>query len=289
MSEEIHRRIVAFLGGEFARSEGRQCISVELVTAQSGGRGDSLGIWERKERPELFDGMANVENLATDILKISEDHVESYNGGGSHRYVIRTKQHLGGQQQHAFRLFASADESDGGSDPPNATGLVGQLMRHNEIKEKTLVGIVQSTIGTMSHMIRDLAEENREMRRDKNLAANELEEARSKKDERDLESLRQINADKRKDQAFEKIMTLLPVLANRMLGEGAVGATPTPISILANELGESLSQEQQIKIASILAPSQIALLVELMKTAKMATAKEDQQKAAQDAAQASAG
>lgn len=290
MSEDIHRRIVEFLSREFARAEGRQCILLELTPAQPGMRGDPIRTWDRREQPEIFDGLANIESMATEICKLAEEHAESF-GGGSHRFEVRTSQHLGGRQKTSFRIRVESDaDQAGGEDAPTATGLVGQLMRHNEIHMRTNAATYQVTLGVMSRTIQDLADENARMRRDRADHLNELEEARSRQAERDLEGLRQINADNRKEGVINKITGLLPLVANRMLGGGdpsAAGAGAA-MSILASELADSLNQEQMIKIASTLSPNQQALLAELMRTAKETKAKSEASASAGQAGQAAA-
>lgn len=275
MSEDIHRRIVAFLGGEFARTEERSCILLELFSAQPGQRGDSLKTWDRRETPDVFDGLAHVENLATDVIRLAEEHADSFSGG-SHRYELRTQQHMGKRVKHAFRILVEGDSDgpSGGEDPPTEKGLVGQLMRHLEFEKRNGAMIVQSTIGTLSRMVADFAEENRALRRDKNEAASELEAARSMQDQRDLDGLRQVNADRRKEMVAEKIMTFLPVVAARMLGsaESAAPSAPTQESVLASELAESLDPEQFTKIAAALTPKQQLILFELLQAAKKKTA-----------------
>lgn len=281
MSEEIHRKLVAFLSGEFARTENRACVRFDLASAQPGSRGDILRTWDRKENPEVFEGLSSIEPLATEIVRLAEEHAESF-GGGAHRFEVRTEQYLGGRQKTSFRIRVDgdADAPGGGDDAPTATGLVGQLMRHLEVKERVQAAMYQTTIGTMSRMISDFSGEARELRLEQRARENELEEARSRQAERDLEGLRQISADKRKDQAFERILALLPVAASRMLGGGSQGDAPgekqtsAALSILANELADSLSQEQFLRIAGALGPNQQILLGELIRTAKQARARE---------------
>lgn len=283
MSEEIHRKLVAFLGGEFARAEGRQCVRFELVSAQPGLRGDPIRTWDRSERPEIFDGLANIEALVTEIIRLAADHADSF-GGGSHRFEVRTEQHLGGRQKSSFRILVdeSAGEPSGGDDAPTATGLVGQLMRHLEVNARTQAGMYQTTIGTMSRMIQDLADEARALRSDRNSRFDELEEARSRQADRDLEGMRQVASDRRKDEAFGKIMQLVPIAASRMLsggsgsgsgagagkGSGQGAGAGEALTILANELTDSLSPEQFAQIAGALGVNQKILLAELFRIAQ---------------------
>ena len=140
-----------------------------------------------------------------------------------------------------------------------------------------MMTMFQASLGTMSRLVQESSEDNRRLRRDRDLHLNELEEARSRQAERDLAGLRQINADKRREDALRKIMELVPVVGARLLGGGQSGgsagegpAGETPLSILANGLADSLSQEQMMKIFGLLSTNQKILLGELITAAKSA-------------------
>lgn len=277
MSEENHQKVVAFLAGEFARAEGRSCVLVELAPQATGGvgRGEAIRTWNREDQPAVFDGkLSNVEGLTTQILNIAEDHAETYGQPGSYRFDVRTQQHMGRRLKVSFCVLVEGEEQGSVSDPPNQTGLTAQLMRHLEMKEKLQMAMVQTTIGTMSRMVNDFSEENRQLRQDRIRTQNEVEEARNRQNERDLEATVLLAADKRKDEAFSKIMALLPIAANRLLGDGDSGG-PTPLAILANELANSLDQEQFLKIMGALKENQQLLLGEMIQTAKKAMAAEE--------------
>lgn len=268
MSEELHVKIVGFLRVEFARREGRSCNLVELTHCPTGQRPETLRVWDRKETPELFDELSAIEGLTSEILRIASDHAESF-GTGNCRYEIRTTQHLGGRAKHGFRIRVEGDDGVG-DDPPTERGLVGQLMRHNEANTRLLAQSIQVTISTMNRTISDLSEQNRELVKDRRDHMRELEEARSEQAERDLEGMRQVAADKRKDAAFDKIMGLVPVAASRFLGGGKVeeGANAAgAMAILATELASSLTDEQKARLFQLLSNSQKVLLVELINKA----------------------
>jgi hypothetical protein len=285
MSEDLHRRVVTFLATEFARKEGRQCVRLELSSAQPGLRGDVLRTWDRHEDPELFAQLARTEELATTVLRIAEDHADSF-GSGQHRFELRTEQHLGGRQKLSFRILAGAsgdsDVNGSGEDAPTAMGMVAQQMRHNEVHMRMSAQMYQTTLGVMQRQINDLNEENAKLRRDRVEHLSELEVAQSKRDERDLAAMIQVAADRRKDLAFGKLMQLAPVFAGRLLGngKGPEAGAPTPLAILVNELARSLTPEQVAHIASSLSPNQQILFVEAMRAAEQAKPAEPEQQPA---------
>jgi len=270
MSEDMHVRVLAFLRCEFGRKEGRQCVRLELSSAQPGLRGDVLRTWDRHEDPELFAQLTRIEELATSILRIAEDHADSF-GAGQHRFELRTEQHLGGRQKLSFRILAGAGDTDGngssGEDSPTAMGMVAQQMRHNEVHMRMSAQMYQTTIGSMQRQIADLNEENGRLRRERADHYSELEEARSRRDERELAGMKQLAAEQRKDMAFGKLLQLAPVVASRLLGKGEESSASSPLNILVAELAGSLTPDQVTHIASALSSNQQVLFVEAMREA----------------------
>lgn len=272
-SEETHKGLVEFLAQEFARTEGRVCVLLDLSSAPRGGQSTEIHTWDRQESPDLFSGLSNVEQIATDLLRRAEDFARP-SGPGSHRFEVRTRQHLGRRNRMAFSVFveghaltSAGGVGDDGEMSPTANGLVGQLMRHLEVKERTQTAIFQTTIGTMSRQINDLSEEARALRKERNDQLKELEEARSMQSERDMDGLRQIAADQRKSDLLTELRKLLPVVISRFAGTGAGGAG-SAISMLARELGGSFSDEQMAQLGSLLTMQQKMLMAELMRVAQ---------------------
>lgn len=275
MSEDLHSQVLEYLRSEFVREAGRQCVRLELASAQPGLRGEVLRTWDRAEDPDQFSQLARIEELATSILRISEAHADSF-GAGQHRFEVRTEQHLGARQKFAFRLMAGGgnEGSSGGEDPPTATGMLAQQMRHNELHMRMLAQMYQTTLGTMQRQVHDLSDETARLRRERVEHYNELEDARSRRDERELAGMRQLASEQRKDLAFGKLLQFAPVVASKLLGSGneASGAAATPLTILVGELASSLTSEQVAHIASSLTPSQQMLFGEAIREAMRANA-----------------
>jgi hypothetical protein len=105
--EELHSKILGFLAGEFARKEGRQCTSVELLyTPGSDFRDEEIRQWIREEDSELFESFVHTEKLVSMIIEIAENAANT-KPAGKHRFVVRTYQHLGGRAHHPFALSPS--------------------------------------------------------------------------------------------------------------------------------------------------------------------------------------
>jgi len=106
---EVHAKILAFLVGEFAHKEGRQCIGVDLLYVHGNGVRDvALRKWTRADQSELFEG-TNVEQLVGQIIRIAEDEVEAL---GARRFVVRTWQYMGDRASCLFTLASSYNGSD---------------------------------------------------------------------------------------------------------------------------------------------------------------------------------
>ncbi len=267
MSEEIHKKIVAFLVGEFARTEHRSCTLVELLhSPQPGRKGTYLQGWDRKENPAQFEGIGQIEEMTSTILRRAGEYARDL--PGSQRFTVWTQQYLGGRQHISFKIEAEEDEVLT-EEAPTATGLVAQLMRHNEIKERTMMQMLQASLGTMSRTIEDLARENREMRNDRTRHLAELEENRSLQAERDLDLIERNALVQRKDAAFGKVMELLPVVASRFATGGDAGAQgpPAALQVLIKNLVDSLTDDQKARLGTMLTPNQAILFGEALRVA----------------------
>jgi hypothetical protein len=99
---DLHGKLLSFLAGEIARKEGRQCVAVGLFYAPGGGfREEEIRTWAREDEPELFDKFVCVENLVSSIIEIAEGEADA-KSAGKHRFVVRTRQHLGGRAIQSF-------------------------------------------------------------------------------------------------------------------------------------------------------------------------------------------
>lgn len=274
MSEQLHKKIFAFLGGELARTEHRQAIRISLSSGSQPVR-----TWDRGEDtdPTLFE-LGRAESFATEIMRYAEEYAEG-SGPGTHRFVVRTEQFLGGQARMAFRIAAADIDStaggdgDGtGEDTPSLAGLLAQTMRHNEVVLRTLLQISAGATQTLAKRLD--ANENYIARllEDRHKAFDELETSRSEQQVRDLDSMKQISKDKRTDKVVEKLLLLGPAVANRIIGHNLVPGAQSPRDVMINDLADSLRPEQIQKIAGALEPQQQILLIELFETAKKAKA-----------------
>lgn len=106
---DLHQKMLAFLMTEWGRKENRQLVGVDLLYLPGGGyKDDLLRQWERADEPEMFAEYVNIEKLVSQILEIAEGDVDT-KPGGKHRYLVRTRQHMGYKLTFSFTLYSIGD------------------------------------------------------------------------------------------------------------------------------------------------------------------------------------
>lgn len=302
MSEEIHTKLLVFLASVLGRAQHDMVQKLELIyTPQSGYRAEPLKTWRRDDPSdrvffELDEGggpnPVYSERLAGDMLELATGHADSF-GEGRHRFMVRAHKHVGGYLTHAFAIlpsFQSADQalvagggSGGGSTElaPTQSGLVSQLMRHLENRDRNAREMMQSYINGMTHQAVQQREEIDSLR--SQLAAQQkermewldtIEQARSQDHQRQIEALTATSREERKSHAAKKIINLLPVALSHWMSSktkkknanGEVNGTPvtrSPLAALVYKLFDSLTEEQRAGVAAALSMEQQILLVEI--------------------------
>ena len=157
---ELHGKILSFLMGEFARKEGRQCVSVEICYAPGGGfKEEPIRKWVRADEPDLFDNFANIEKLVSQIVEIATGEADA-KPPGKHRFVRANASALGRSRdalvlrsrrattvattQRSCRLGVAVAASDQGVIANHAS----QLMRINaQMFEGTIRVLGQQNMG----------------------------------------------------------------------------------------------------------------------------------------------
>lgn len=274
MSEEHHPKLLAFLAGEFSKKEGRQCVRVDLEYSQPGGyRPERLRTWAREEEPELFDNFVQVEQLTSTIIEIAEGHADSF-GMGSHRFLVRTHQHLGGRAMHSFKVVpsfeAGADmalvttQQSGGGGGGGGEAL-GVLTQNNTALMRTNQAMFTASFGTLAGLAENLRAENVKLKTENEVMRRELDDARSNKDEREFEIAMKMNKEQRTSKSFDKVLQIGTVIAAKMTGGDKDPGSPTPLSMMLGELGQSLRPEQVSALFNVLDIGQRILFAEIMK------------------------
>ncbi len=276
---ELHGKILAFLAGEFARKEGRQCVAVELDFSPGNGfKDEAIRKWVRADEPDLFDNFANVEKLVTQIIEIAEGEANA-KPGGKHRFVVRTHQHMGGR---ATQSFALSPQYNGGSDetaitPSNGgagggngyrqdivANHAGQLMRINAQMFEGAMRYVGQQNMALHEEVATLRSENFTLRR-------ENDDLKSTKMDREFQYAMAAEKNARSNMAFQKVLQLGTIVATKIAGGdegGAAGGAASPLAMLVGEFGKSLRQDQIGVLMNTLDMAQKLMFMEIMNMVK---------------------
>lgn len=278
MSEELHRKLVAFLSGEFARQEGRQCVSLTLYYAQPGFREEELRSWVRTEQPELFSNFTKVEELASAIIEATEGHVDAFSMGAQ-RYVVKTLQHLQGRAQLAFKLSPSslANGEDmtglqlsGGGKGSGVAEAMGVVTQNNMALLRSNTQLFQSAFGTLAKVNDDLREDNAKLHARVAVLENENSTLKMDQTEREFSIAMKMEQNQRASKGFDKMIQLGTIVAAKMVGSGDDKNGPSGLTMLLSSFAKSLRPEQTSSLMTMLDGDQKLLFFEIMNTVSAA-------------------
>jgi hypothetical protein len=262
---ELHRKVLAFLSGEFARKEGRQCVGIDLLYAPGNGfKDEEIRKWVRADEPELFDvpgNFAHFENFVTKIVEIAEGEADA-KPPGKHRFIVRTHQHLGGRATHSFAL--SPSYTGGGDEtaltaPGSRSSDQGVIASHAAQLMRINAQMYEGTIRVLGAQNADMRQENAELRAENTLLRREVDEARSSKQDREFQIAMAMEKNARTNVGFQKLIQLGSIVAAK-IGGGGGDATTTPFTMLVGEFGKSLRPEQ----VNVLSTKSIPIFMEVL-------------------------
>lgn len=216
----------------------------------------------------LVEGRTDAEGIAESIASIIEDDAKEL--GDRQTYTVRaffgrsSKEEVGGRDRFSAHVFTESDGDDAlMSEGPNGRGVMIQQMRHNEALVRTMVQTVGQTLDHMARINATLAARLEKIEEGRMAQIETFEELLSKRHERELEATKLQNAERRKEQAFEKLTLLLPAVANKIVGkkvfpENIAGDLDQLKNLLA-----SVTPEQLSKLGEILSPVQTTALLSI--------------------------
>ena len=195
---------------------------------------------------------------------------------GVEKYSIQTFHGEDNKPSATFSIRVRGENSDGEDDgllsePATKSGLLAQLMRHNEaIMRMSTVGThdilkaMNSTIHKQEEVIEKLLNEKFE-----NLGV--VDELISRKHERELEQSKVAHDMEMKEKLFEKSMLIVPLIANKLLSKGNNGqkVLPTETTTIEQELAalaETLTDDEIKQMFKILSPEKSLVLADLLKS-----------------------
>jgi len=237
-----------------------------LRTAAPGTRGTEIEEFAIETRIELEE----IPVYSGQILARAQEDADG-NGPTVQRYVVLSfrKGETKPGARYAFRLRGESDvdlDEESGDEPATMKGLLAQLMRHNEATTRTLVQGAGTLMATMARRLESADRLNESLIKDRTEHFRILEDAKSEQHTRDMEMMLTDGDLKRKDQAFSKLMTLVPLVINKMMGNKVLPDKSDPLMMLLEPLIGSLNPDQFQAIQSTLSAEQTIMFVELLKT-----------------------
>lgn len=274
--EELHTKILAFLSGEFSRTESHQCVHVGLYYRAPGIGDEDLYSKDRSvpDEAEWFSTLALIEKMVREMLDRAEQQANSFTTNAkARRFFIRTKQHMGGRQTYPFALQATAivsydddDDEDGGSRAAAGDGnaLVGDAF-------KTLVkvnaGMFGDSLKALSAQLTAAVKENAELNAENRNLRRQVDEVTSARMDREWAIQKEMKRENRADQGFAKFIQLGTIVASKMLPgtglEQAIDGGGDALEMMIAKFFESMSEEQGKALLSILKMEQQMMLYEV--------------------------
>lgn len=275
---EIHGKILGFLMTEWARKDNRQLVGVDLLYAPGQGfRDEEIRRWERADEPDFFAEFVNVEKLVSQIIEIAEGEADA-KAPGKHRFIVRTRQHMGTKPTMSFALYpsyhGSGDETalavsgggggGGGRDQQVIASHAGQLMRINAQMFEGTIRVLGQQNMSLHEQVATLTAENATLRR-------ELEEARSNKMDREFQIHLAAQKDARTSAGFQKMLQLGSVIVAK-IGTGSEAAgqlgEASPLAMLIGEFYQSLRPDQMGTLMQTLDMAQKIMFMEIVNLVK---------------------
>ena len=203
-----------------------------------------------------------IRHIADEIATRVKDDANAL--GGIQRYVLISVSD-GDKAISRFVLrHQGHDESvTPGEEAPTPTGLLTQLMRHLETKERNISGLFQTMVDSQNQVIQRLEIQNSALMNDRRAHLELIESSQSKQHEREMDMLNQANKHERDQKLFDKLSTLAPMIVNQLAGRKVVPADD-PMMAMLTAFAESLSPEQIKSVFGTLRAEQQVVLHQIL-------------------------
>jgi hypothetical protein len=212
------------------------------------------------------DSVDDGDDLLSRIEEALEDDAEGL--GGVQKYVLLAIADGRAISRLPLRVAAGLDEGAGlepmDSEPANSKGLLGQLMRHNEVQTRLLAASVGQVVTTMQRTITRL-QETCERADDRRLEAVEAaEQLLSRSHER--AAMTQMVDDNRasKTAIFQTVKVAMPFLLHYLQKATGLQGEDTPVGKLVGQLASSLEPEQLAALEKLLTPEQMGIVERIL-------------------------
>lgn len=211
-------------------------------------------------------GSEDLDPLVTEICQAAQRDADEIQQGIQNYALFAQFEDLNYMPRKMFRVAAVNEgfERDlSPSEPPTDKGLVSQHMRHTE----SMVKIALTSIGAVTELTqrenRRLAEQNEKYAVQQIDFMLVLQKLMDNAHERRLkEKEREFNVGL-KQEALEKVSSLIPIIANRIAGQNLLPTTDPSFMMMAGLL-ENLTPKQQMDMLDMLDPAQKVLFGEML-------------------------
>lgn len=190
----------------------------------------------------------------------------------------------------ALAASNAGGDDDVMSEPATDQGLLSQLMRHNSDLHRQSTGTWGMMFSYLTNIIDKQATQIDRLGNEKMSNAAAVEELVSKKHERDMEMEERKAKQKRMDDMFGKVSTLLPVVVNKIAGKELVRQNDTLLELTSTEFVGSLkpSQLDALLQTGALDKHQLALISTMLEQANKRMISAEDRATASDQAQKAA-
>lgn len=162
-----------------------------------------------------------------------------------------------------YRGQPTEEDDSASSEPANARGLLAQSQRHTEAFARMAISQTATIAGVQERMISRLADINERLM-DKHVEVLELvEELSSHKHERAIEEKREESKAATRQLFAKQLVPMLATIVRKFTGATPAGMLPPEVTQLRTLL-ESLTEQQQTQLQSILTPAQVITVVDIM-------------------------
>jgi len=274
-NREPFHKTFRWIRGIFLKGEPVIRLECRHIQASDSGQRNSHRLLEL-EAKEL---QSEPEEIATQIIEEATQDAKNFHGMQSYALFYYTEK--GGNEcrgRHVFSIAGSIESEDdfsmGSTEPANEKGLLSQMMRHVEAKERSTNQNHQSQIHFYETRLTQ-QERYLTIMSDKMMHLFELiNTVEDRKLEREIEYRKLMRQEKTKDMAMEKLAMFTPVLLHKLLGaapsntNSSNGNTQNPdipqgIDPRLLPLLESLNEEQMMTIANTMNDEQKVAFIEI--------------------------
>lgn len=219
----------------------------------------------------------NADDWIKDNIKLIEETTgaDAAGKGGTQTYVIMAYHETLDKSSARFTIRMQGDpnleDDDVGSEPATKSGLLGQVMRHNEaimrtaaLQTATIMTQLQRTTQQQASIIEKLIEE-------KFNNIDVVEQLLSQKSERDIEVMKASRELEMKERALDTFKQIVPLAASKLLGPKTTDAAPGPISDTDTQLGalaDSISMDQLNALQQVFTPAQLMQFMDVFTKVK---------------------